>query len=39
MKFMPRVEDTFELYKGMMLGMVAVFQMPTLIFFLARCVS
>jgi sec-independent protein translocase protein TatC len=36
MKFMPRVEDTFELYKGMMLGMVAVCQMPTLIFFLAK---
>ena len=36
MKFMPRVEDTFELYKGMMLGMVAVFQLPTLIFFLAK---
>jgi sec-independent protein translocase protein TatC len=36
MKFMPRVEDTFELYKGMMIGMVAVFQMPTLIFFLAK---
>jgi sec-independent protein translocase protein TatC len=36
MKFMPRVEDTVELYKGMMLGMVAVCQMPTLIFFLAK---
>jgi len=36
MRFMPRVEDTFELYKGMMLGMVAVFQLPTLIFFLAK---
>jgi sec-independent protein translocase protein TatC len=36
MKFMPRVEDTFELYKGLMLGMVAVFQLPTLIFFLAK---
>ena len=36
MKFMPRLEDTFDLYKGMMLGMVAVFQMPTLIFFLAK---
>jgi sec-independent protein translocase protein TatC len=36
MKFMPRVEDTFELYKGMMLGMVAIFQLPTLIFFLAK---
>lgn len=36
MKFMPRVEDTFELYKNMMIGMVAVFQMPTLVFFLAK---
>jgi sec-independent protein translocase protein TatC len=36
MKFMPRVEDTFELYKNMMIGMIAVFQMPTLVFFLAR---
>jgi sec-independent protein translocase protein TatC len=36
MKFMPRVEDTFELYKNMMIGMVIVFQMPTLVFFLAK---
>jgi sec-independent protein translocase protein TatC len=36
MKFVPRVEDTFELYKNMIIGMVAVFQMPTLVFFLAR---
>jgi sec-independent protein translocase protein TatC len=36
MKFMPRVEDTFDLYKNMMIGMVAVFQMPTLVFFLAK---
>jgi sec-independent protein translocase protein TatC len=36
MRFMPRVEDTFELYKNMMIGMVAVFQMPTLVFFLAK---
>src|SRR5204862_6022269 len=36
MKFMPRVEDTFELYKNMMIGMVVVFQMPTLVFFLAK---
>jgi sec-independent protein translocase protein TatC len=35
-RFMPRVEDTFELYKNMMIGMVLVFQMPTLVFFLAR---
>jgi sec-independent protein translocase protein TatC len=36
MKFLPRVEDTFDLYKSMMLGMVAVFQLPALVFFLAR---
>lgn len=36
MKFMPRVEDSFELYKNMLLGMVAVFQIPTLVLFLAR---
>jgi sec-independent protein translocase protein TatC len=32
----PRLEDTFELYKNMLLGMVAVFQIPTLVLFLAR---
>jgi sec-independent protein translocase protein TatC len=36
MKFVPRVEDTFDLYKTTMLGMVAVFQLPTLVYFLAR---
>lgn len=36
MKFTPRVEDTFALYKGMMLGMIVVFQLPTLVFFLAK---
>lgn len=35
-KFMPRLEDTFELYKKLLFGMVVVFQMPTLVFFLAR---
>ena len=34
--FMPRIDDTFGLYKTMLLGMVAVFQLPTLVFFLAR---
>jgi Tat protein translocase TatC len=34
--FMPRLEDTFELYKNMMIGMVVVFQIPTLVFFLAK---
>jgi sec-independent protein translocase protein TatC len=36
MHFTPRVEDTFELYKNMMIGMIIVFQMPTLVFFLAK---
>jgi sec-independent protein translocase protein TatC len=36
MRLMPRVEDTFELYKNMLIGMVAVFQIPTLVCFLAR---
>ena len=36
MRFMPRVEDTFALYKSMLIGMVAVFQIPTLVFVLAR---
>jgi sec-independent protein translocase protein TatC len=34
--FMPRVEDAFDLYTRMLLGMMLVFQMPTVIFFLAR---
>jgi sec-independent protein translocase protein TatC len=34
--FMPRLEDAFELYTHMVIGMCLVFQMPTLIFFLAR---
>ena len=36
MKFVPRVEDTFELYEMMILGMVLVFQIPTVVFFLAK---
>jgi len=35
-KFMPSIEHTFELYRNTLLGMVAVFQIPTLVFFLAR---
>jgi sec-independent protein translocase protein TatC len=35
-RFMPRIEDTFDLYKSMMIGMVLVFQMPTLVLFLAK---
>lgn len=36
MRFMPRVEETFALYRNMLISMVAVFQIPTLVFFLAR---
>ena len=35
-RFMPRIEDTFSMYLRMMLGMAAVFQMPAMVFFLAR---
>jgi len=36
MRFMPGVEDTVDLYLKMTLGMVVVFQIPTLVFFLAK---
>jgi len=36
MRFVPRVEDTFQLYKMMLIGMVGVFQIPTLVYFLAK---
>jgi sec-independent protein translocase protein TatC len=36
MRFMPRVEDTVDLYMKMLLGMVIVFQIPTLVFSLAK---
>jgi sec-independent protein translocase protein TatC len=36
MKFMPGVDETFSLYKTLLLGMVVVFQIPTLAFFLAK---
>jgi sec-independent protein translocase protein TatC len=36
MKFMPGVAATFQLYTRMLIGMVLAFQMPTLIFSLAR---
>ena len=35
-RFMPSIEHTFALYRNTMIGMVAVFQIPTLVFFLAR---
>jgi sec-independent protein translocase protein TatC len=34
--FMPRVSDVFDLYVRTVLAMMAVFQMPTLAFFLAK---
>lgn len=36
MRFVPRVEDTFALYKNTLIAMVLVFQIPTLVFVLAR---
>jgi sec-independent protein translocase protein TatC len=36
MRFMPGVEDTVDLYLKMVLGMVVVFQIPTVVFFLAK---
>jgi sec-independent protein translocase protein TatC len=34
--FMPRIEDTFSLYMRMLLAFALIFQMPALVFFLAR---
>jgi sec-independent protein translocase protein TatC len=34
--FMPRLEDVFDLYTKMLLGMAVVFQIPTLAFFFAK---
>jgi sec-independent protein translocase protein TatC len=34
--FMPKLENVFDLYTKMLLGMGAVFQMPTAVFFLAK---
>ena len=36
MRFTPRVEDTFTLYRKTLSGMVIVFQIPTFVFVLAR---
>lgn len=36
MKFMPTLEDTLDKYLQMLLAMVVVFQIPTVVFFLAR---
>jgi sec-independent protein translocase protein TatC len=34
--FLPRVENTFDLYVKTLLGMIGVFQIPTVVFFLAK---
>ena len=34
--FMPKLDDVFDLYTKMLLGMGLVFQMPTIILFLAK---
>jgi len=36
LEFFPRIADVFDLYMKMLVGMVAVFQIPTVVFFLAR---
>jgi sec-independent protein translocase protein TatC len=36
LRFMPKLEDVFDLYTKMLLGMGVVFQMPTIVFFLAK---
>jgi sec-independent protein translocase protein TatC len=36
LQFMPRLADAFSLYTTMLIGMIVVFQMPTLVFFLAK---
>src|SRR5262245_11254076 len=36
LQFMPRLEDTFDLYVKMLLGMGIIFQLPTIVFFLAK---
>jgi sec-independent protein translocase protein TatC len=36
MVFMPKVDDAFDIYTKMLLGFGLIFEMPTLVFFLAR---
>jgi sec-independent protein translocase protein TatC len=36
LSFMPRLEDTFGLYTKMLLGMGLVFQLPAIVYFLAK---
>src|SRR5207247_4539815 len=35
LQFLPRLDDVFDLYTKMLLGMGVVFQMPTIIYFFA----
>lgn len=35
-RFMPRLDETVDLYLKMMLGMIVVFQIPTVVFFLSK---
>ncbi|MEQ1869469.1 MAG: twin-arginine translocase subunit TatC [Vicinamibacterales bacterium] len=36
LRFMPRLDDVFGLYTKMLIGIALVFQMPTVVFFLAK---
>ena len=36
LKFMPKLEDVFGLYAKMLMGIGIVFQLPTVVFFLAK---
>ena len=36
LQFLPKLDDVFDLYTKMLLGMGAVFQMPTIVYFLAK---
>jgi sec-independent protein translocase protein TatC len=36
LRFMPKLDNVFDLYTKMVLGMAIVFQMPTVVFFLAK---
>jgi sec-independent protein translocase protein TatC len=36
LSFMPKLDDVFGLYSKMLLGMGVVFQMPTVVYFLAK---
>lgn len=36
LQFMPRIADSFSLYTKMLIGMSVVFQIPTVVFFLAK---